>query len=592
MRLATALRRLALIHLGLLCLGAQAVPLTEQARERPPALDLPGQAQLPVVPDAERARAALAKGLWAEALRQSVKVMAQRVPDVDSLGIVALCAAVLGETTLREAALNRLLQVEAEPRYYHTLVSGVVDLTANRVDSAARRFEEILMRSPDDPLLRYFRGRVQEAAGRPQEALADYQATLRKMPDFAPALAAAASLYSTRGAHGKAVKLMERAVSIDPANPAYARALAEVYDRAGQKDKARALYQELLKAVPGTMDAMLNGAWNLLRAGRAQDVREQVARVTRLYGPQPLGHLLLAMAAADLGQYREIPAHLTEYLRAKGRTQESVAAASLVYLALGDGQGAIRLFDSPPISPVGNAQASVNLAVAHQLAGQLDKAADMLKQAAAAGESPGLLAFFSANLALARGNLEDYRASMALAESFLPGSAALPLEAEGRLAAAPRQQLAAWRNAAVVMLLNGWNSPMARHAERALHLLPSDPLALYLKGLSLRAAGQGPQALDSLQRALGRAPDFLSAGLAQAHVLLDLGRVADARALIGRMEAQARTGRTLYQLGLLHERAGNGAQARKLMQMALKTSETGNWRQAAEAYLGGNRSGR
>lgn len=582
---------LSAIALTLLALSAQAVPLQEQTQEMSPALEPQMHPDRPppvFVPEADRAQSALDKGLWAEAFRLSVKVMAAQVPDVNSLGILALSAAVLGEQTMRDAALNKLLQVEGEPRYYHPLVVGVADLVANRPEAAGQRFDEILSRIPDDPLAQYFRGRTLEQGGKAAAASHSYQAALRGRPDFAPALAALAQLRSAAGAHGEAVALVERAVTIDPANPAYLKLLAAIYEKAGQPDKAREIYADLLKTVPGTMEAMLNGAWNLLRVGRAGDVRAQVDRITRLYGPQPLGHLLLAMAAADLRQYGEIPSHVSAYLRAKGKEPAAVASAGLVYIALGDGKGAVRLFEFAGVDPAANAQAAVNLAVARQIAGQPDKAEGLIKQAAATGESPELLALLSANLALARGDLAGYRSMLGQADAFLPGVAGLSPSAVERLAPAQRSALASWRNAAVLMMLNGWNIPMQRLADRALAISPADPIALYLRGLALGATGHETQAAESFDHAARTEPGFISAKLALAHTLLKMSRAPEARALLARLEPLASNGRLLFQLSMLQQRAGNGEEARRLAKRALATADPGGWRQEAERLLAGN----
>ncbi|MGA7179660.1 MAG: tetratricopeptide repeat protein [Thiobacillaceae bacterium] len=545
----------------------------------------PGQARPGVAPESGQAHEALAKGHWLEAYKLAVQVIAQRTPDVDALGTLAVSAAMLGDRNTRDAALSKLNEVEPEPRLYAALAQGIADLAAKKTQAAEQQFNRILARMPSDHLALYFRGQAKEQSAKPAEALRDYQAALKSRPDFSPALAAGAQILSSGGAHKEAVMLMERAVEVEPSNQAYRYVLAQIYERAGLKDKARQASAEVLKNMPGAREAQLYNAWNLLHAGRASDVQKAVAELTRIYGAQPVDHLLLAMAAADLRQYADIPRHVTEYLKAGGKEVSAVAGASLVYISLGDGKGALQLYESSGAARTLNPQASINLAVARQLAGQPDEARKLLKQLPNDGGSTSLPAFLLANLALAGGDLAAYRASLAQADDFLPGVAAIPVQTEERLGVRQRADLANWHNAAALMLVNSWSTPLERMADRALAISHADALALYFKGIALKNSGHGEQAIDVLGRAARQAPGFLSVHLALADTLLMANKITEARTILARAEPLARDGHAYYLLGKLQKRAGNAAQARSLLTKALNASATGAWRQDAQRLL-------
>jgi tetratricopeptide (TPR) repeat protein len=576
-----------------LSLSAHATVLESQPDQNKPALpDMgqpvtpqPDQSSLTTALESGQATEALARGHWLEAYKLSAQVMAQHIPDLDALGALAVSAAMLGDGNMREAAVKKLLEVEAEPRYYAALAQGIADLAAKKTQAAEQQFNAILARIPNDHLALFLRGQAKEQLRKPAEALRDYQAALNSHPDFSPALADAAQLLSAAGAHKEAVMLMERAVEVEPANQAYRYALAHIYERAGLKDKARQASADVLKNMPGAREAQLYNAWSLLRAGRASEVQKAVAEITRIYGAQPTDQLLLAMAAADLRQYAAIAPHLSEYLKARKKDITAVAAASLVYISLGDGKGALRLYGSLGADWTVNPQVSISLAIARQLAGQPDEARKLLQQLPGNGGSASLPAFVLANLALAGGDLAAYRASLARAEDFLPGVAAIPTQTAEHLGERQRADLAKWRNAASLMLVNSWSTPLERMADRALAISPTDALALYFKGIALKASGHTEQAIDMLGRAANQAPGFLGAQLALAEVLLESNKVGDARTILAHSESLARDGHAYYQLGKLQKRAGNAAQARILLQKALSTSATGAWRQDAQRLL-------
>ena len=536
-----------------------------------------------------QAHEALANGHWLEAYKLATQVLAQRIPDADALGVLAVSSAMLGDQHVREAAIRKLLEVEAKPGYYYPLAQGITDLAGKKTQAALQQFNGILAQMPNDHLALYLHGQANEQLRKPADALRDYQAALKNHPDFSPALATAGQLLSAAGAHKEAVTLMERAVEVEPTNQAYRKALAQIYERAGQKDKARQVTADLIKNLPGAREAQLYNAFGLLRAGRASDAQKAAAEIIRLYGAQPVDHLLLAMAAADLRHYADIPQHVSEYLTAKHKDMSAVAGASLVYISIGDGKGALHLYETSGFNQTANAQARINLAVAQQLAGQPTEARKLLMQVPADGGSTNLPAFLVANLALAAGDLAAYRASLAQAEDFLPGVAAIPTQGEERLSTRQRVELANWRNVAALMLVNSWSTPLERMADRALAISPTDTLALYFKGLALKASGRTEQAKSALGRAASQAPQFLSGQLALADTLFASNQAGEARAILARSESLAHDGRAYYQLGMLQQRAGNAAQAHKLLQRALDTSATGAWREQAQRVLNGAR---
>ena len=574
-------------------LGVQAAPVPVPAPAQPA---LAGPASVAPPPGAARpfdftapapaalAQAALRRGQWTRAHAHAVRALAQQVPGVDALGSAAVSAAVLGEQRLLEAALARLQRVEPAPGHPRPLALAVSDLAARRLDAAARQLDTLAARLPEDALVAYFRGRLAEAQGRAAEAERQYRLAVAAGADFGPGLAALARRRSAAGAHDEAVRLAEAAVAAGPEDLEHRQVLAAALQAAGRSQQAQAVYAELLQDTPGLGDVGQAAAWALLRAGRAAEVEALLAQAERRHGPQPLGQLLLAMAAADLAQPQGVQRHLQAYLAARPGDRSAAAAAALVHLAGGQPQAAIALLQPAQAGAAPDARVEVHLAVAEQLAGRPQRAEAAVQRAAAAGESAPVLAWLRAHLAAARGDAAAYRAGLGEADALLPGAGSL---AAPELAAWPAAQRADWaaaRNVALLMFLNGWSTPMQAWSERALQRLPADPLALHLKALALKATGRGEEARAVLQALYRAEPGLLAAGLALADTLLDLRRGDEARRLMAAVPAPAQ-GRLLYQVGLLQQRAGNDAQARAAWQAALRTGDDGPWRAQAQQRL-------
>jgi Flp pilus assembly protein TadD len=95
-------------------------------------------------------------------------------------------------------------------------------------------------------------------AGHTAEAEAEYRASLKQDPAFAPALAGLGTLLVRRGALGEASEAFRRALDIDPRQPEARFNLAGVLARQGRSAEARAEYQRLARSAdtpPAVRDA-------------------------------------------------------------------------------------------------------------------------------------------------------------------------------------------------------------------------------------------------------------------------------------------------------------------------------------------------
>lgn len=203
-----------------------------------------------LVPDAptdtaERLPAALSRGSWAQACSLAAKALAGQQPEMDALGVFALCSAVSDQKETVAASLRRLRESEPPPYYYATLTEGVSQLRLGAHERAEAALQQVLRSRPADPLATYFVGELLHARGKDAEAVASFKAVLARWPDYAPAMAAAAQLLAapraSRAQLKEAIRLSERAAAVEPMNLAYWRQLADLCRRDGQNARAEAI---------------------------------------------------------------------------------------------------------------------------------------------------------------------------------------------------------------------------------------------------------------------------------------------------------------------------------------------------------------
>jgi cytochrome c-type biogenesis protein CcmH len=120
-------------------------------------------------------------------------------------------------------------------------------------------------KSPADPTPYKFMGDILAGAGRPDEAMLQYQSALRRDPLFAPAMISLADLRfkSTGELDELTARLYREAYGIDSSNPrvGYMAGIADWRD--GRKDEATALWAKIEAETP------------------AQDPRQQMFRALR-----------------------------------------------------------------------------------------------------------------------------------------------------------------------------------------------------------------------------------------------------------------------------------------------------------------------
>jgi tetratricopeptide (TPR) repeat protein len=196
---------------------------------------------------------AVSRGRWTSACGIATRILAARIPDVDALGVFALCSAIDNDTAAAGSALERLHEAES-PRYYGVLTEGILDLRGGLPAQAETAFKAFLRAKSGDPLASYFNGEALHAQRKDVEAIAAFRKVLKTWPDHAPALTAVARLLAgakaSRDNLQEALAMAERATAIDPTNRAHWKLLAELCARTGQAGRANAISVQWLSGLP------------------------------------------------------------------------------------------------------------------------------------------------------------------------------------------------------------------------------------------------------------------------------------------------------------------------------------------------------
>lgn len=188
---------------------------------------------------------AVARGQWIAACDQATAIMARQRPNLDALGVFAICSALRNDNEATRSARDALNQREAPPNYYARLVEGILYLQAKSPQKADAAFAAIREQRASDPLALYFVGETRHAQGRDSEAIAAFKSSLETWPEHAPALAAVARLSAADSASPDALRtaisMTEQATQIEPGNRGYWKQLADLCERAGDTGRASAI---------------------------------------------------------------------------------------------------------------------------------------------------------------------------------------------------------------------------------------------------------------------------------------------------------------------------------------------------------------
>jgi hypothetical protein len=148
------------------------------------------------------------------------------------------------------------------------------------------------------------------------------------------------------GRHGLALDLMNRALTLQPGNPAISSNLGEVCRTLGRLDEAIAAFQRALQIQPDLADVHANLARALNEQGRLSEAVAASRRALELDAALPEAHLNLANALVDLGHFDEALAAYERALKCRPDFELAKFNESLLLLLRGEYERAWPLYEA------------------------------------------------------------------------------------------------------------------------------------------------------------------------------------------------------------------------------------------------------
>lgn len=237
-----------------------------------------------------------------------------------------------------------------EARKAKHLAKGQAFLVEGNYEKARVEFRNALQIAPTDSSVRYDNGLVDEKLGNPREAAQFYQGAIDTNTDNVAARTALGRLYLFSGAPEKAVEIItpsldkhaqdsglltvraaarmqlkdpkgalqdaEHAVQLASTNEDAVAVLAGIYKSAGETDKARALLESGVKAIPNTVDLRLALAQLYAGQGQEPQVEALLIDLVQLRPVEKAQRLRLAQYYARLSHLDEAERVLRDAVKA------------------------------------------------------------------------------------------------------------------------------------------------------------------------------------------------------------------------------------------------------------------------------------
>lgn len=293
------------------------------------------------------------------------------------------------------------------------------------------------------------------------------------------------------------------------------------FERRGHPAEAMAIYEKIVGGQPSNIDALTGLGRLQLERGQFAEAAKALRRIVTLQPGHLLGQALLGMALARVGQPQEALACF-ERATAAG----NVLPVVLLHMAdvlgvLGRHAEALAIFDRLLAADPRNILALNNRGLTLEALGRDGEAADSFRHALALSPNTAEIHFSLGNVLSRLEHYEDaanhYRRAMAAMPGFARGHANLG-------------------NA--LAKLKRWDEAL-QSLRQAIKLDAKQPNAIQLRltiATALRHLQRESESIADLDAALAIEPDNADIITRKAYILGTLGRLDEARALIGQAE--------------------------------------------------------
>ncbi|MFN3682041.1 MAG: tetratricopeptide repeat protein, partial [Nitrospira sp.] len=176
--------------------------------------------------------------------------------------------------------------IRREPERAESYFSkALILLNLKRLVEAEQAVQQGLSHAPDSHVGHYYLGRISAEAGKVEQAIVSFTQAIMVNPSFEPPYLALASIYEKRKEPDKAVSLLQQYLQqVNPHNKEVKRHLVQLH--IAGKDYAAALLEleKILNEDPGDLDAQLRMA---LIHGEQKDYAKAIERVTAILQARP-----------------------------------------------------------------------------------------------------------------------------------------------------------------------------------------------------------------------------------------------------------------------------------------------------------------
>jgi tetratricopeptide (TPR) repeat protein len=162
----------------------------------------------------------------------------------------------------------------------------------------------------------YLRGRICEAFGASEAAIAAYRETLALAPSFARAASRAAYLLALHERFGEAEPLFRAAIAADPDSAAAHFNYGFNLDKHGRPQEAVAAFREAARLRPGLDRAWYGLGMALARLGQHQQAVKALEKAAELQPMNPHAWYALGMAhhaVGDTDRVKDVALHLVRF---------------------------------------------------------------------------------------------------------------------------------------------------------------------------------------------------------------------------------------------------------------------------------------
>ncbi len=217
------------------------------------------------------------------------------------------------------ARLAAAVQADPENAEYHNVYANVLWRNGDHDGAIREQASAALL----DPRLRVEYARMLDVAGRPEQAVREYEAVLAQNPRATVVEQDVGRLLFRTGDYANAAAHLQRAVEVHPADAVLQQELAYALDQSGDRARATAVYREILEKAPWATATRELLSESLSQQGHNEAALAVVQEGLAKSPHAPLLHRQLGNLLERSGRGAEAAAAYQQYLKLAPNTPDA-----------------------------------------------------------------------------------------------------------------------------------------------------------------------------------------------------------------------------------------------------------------------------